>query len=228
MSEGAAEPVLLCWSGGKDSSLALAALRADPAVRVAALLATVTTGYDRISMHGVRRSLLHAQAVAVGVPLVEALIPPACTNLQYEAAMRDALERVRLAHPAIRRAAFGDLYLEDVRRYREDRLAAAGMEAIFPLWGRDTRRLADEFIDAGFRARLVCVDTEQIPGSLAGRLFDAELLAQLPPEADPCGENGEFHTFVADGPVFRQPVPYRVGETVLRDGRFAFCDLLDE
>lgn len=219
------EPVLLCWSGGKDSSLALAALRADPEVRVVGLLTTVTAGYERISMHGVRRTLLHDQAAAVEVPLFEAVIPAACSNEAYEEAMRLALGQVRGAHPELRRVAFGDLFLEEVRCYREDRLAAAGLEAVFPVWGRDTGEIAEEFIEAGFRARLVCVDTEQIGREFAGRPFDHDLLRDLPPSADPCGENGEFHTFVSDGPAFRRPVGYSAGEIVLRDGRFAYCDL---
>ena len=220
------EPILLSWSGGKDCAMALAALAQDPAVHVAALLTSVTDGYDRISMHGVRRALLHRQADSLGLPLLEAVIPPTCTNERYDAVMRESLERARTAFPGLRRVAFGDLFLEDVRTYREARLALAEMEALFPLWRRDTRTLADEFVAHGFRARLVCVDTTQLDGSFAGRSFDRVLLADLPPDVDPCGERGEFHTFVSDGPNFRQPVKYTLGETVLREERFAYCDLL--
>ena len=220
------EPILLSWSGGKDCAMALAALVQDPVVRVVALLTSVTDGYDRISMHGVRRALLHRQADSLGLPLLEAVIPPTCTNERYDAVMRESLERARTAFPGLRRVAFGDLFLEDVRTYREARLALAEMEALFPLWRRDTRTLADEFVAHGFRARLVCVDTTQLDGSFAGRSFDRVLLADLPPDVDPCGERGEFHTFVSDGPIFRQPVEYTIGETVLREERFAYCDLL--
>lgn len=223
-----AEPVVLSWSGGKDSSLALAALRDDPRYEVVALLTSVTRGYERVSIHGVRRSLLAAQAEAARLPLREIVLDPASSNEAYEAAFHVALARLRTELPAVRRIAFGDLYLADVRAYRERLLAAAGFEGLFPLWGRDTASLAAAFISAGFRADLVCVDTEQLAASFAGRSFDAELLADLPAWVDPCGEGGEFHTFVSDGPVFREPVPVRRGEVVLRDERFAYCDLLHD
>ena len=220
------EPVVLSWSGGKDSSLALAALRADPRYEVVALLTSVTRGYDRVSIHGVRRALVEAQAAALGLPLREIVLEPRSSNEAYEAAFLGALTRVRAEHPRARRLAFGDLYLADVRAYRERLARAAGHEALFPLWGRDTAALAAEFIAAGFRANLVCVDTQQLPASFAGRAFDAGLLAALPAGVDPCGERGEFHTFVSAGPVFAGPIPVRVGEVVLREERFAFCDLL--
>jgi uncharacterized protein (TIGR00290 family) len=175
----------------------------------------------------VRSSLLNAQAEALEVPLHSVSIPQLCRNEDYEAAMATALARLRREHPELRKVAFGDLFLEEIRRYRVDRLGAVGIEAIFPVWGRDTTRLAEEFIDAGFRARLVCVDTQQIPEEFVGRPFDRELLRDLPATADRCGENGEFHTFVEDGPVFRRPVEYSLGERVLRDGRFAYQDLLE-
>ena len=220
------EPVVLSWSGGKDSSLALAALRADPRVEVVALLTSVTRGYDRVSIHGVRRVLLEEQARSLGIALHQVALEPACSNDAYEAAFRGAADGLRAAHPALRRIAFGDLFLEDVRAYRERLLASAGLEALFPLWGLDTRALAERFVGDGYRARLVCVDTTQLAAEFAGRAFDAALLADLPPSVDPCGERGEFHTFVSDGPVFARPVPYEVGEVVLRDARFAYCDLL--
>jgi uncharacterized protein (TIGR00290 family) len=220
------EPVVLSWSGGKDSSLTLAALRADPRYDVVALLTSVTAGYDRVSIHGVRRTLLEAQAAATGLPLREVVLQPQCSNEQYEAAFLHALAAIRTDYPAVRRIAFGDLYLEDVRAYRERLLARAGFEALVPLWARDTTALAAEFIAAGFAAHLVCVDTQQLAASFAGRRFDAALLADLPAGVDPCGENGEFHTFVSAGPVFNGAIPVRVGEVVLREERFAFCDLL--
>jgi uncharacterized protein (TIGR00290 family) len=222
-----AEPIILSWSGGKDSALALAALQADPAYRVVALLTTVTNGYDRISIHGVRRALLVAQATSIGLPVHEVVLEPQSSNAAYDAAVERALADVRARYPAVRRVAYGDLFLEDVRRYREERLEPLAFEGLFPLWGQPTDRLAREFIDRGFNARLVCVDTTQLDGAFAGRAFDASLLRDLPATVDPCGERGEFHTFVSAGPGFTRPVAYDVGEIVLRDGRFAYCDLVD-
>jgi uncharacterized protein (TIGR00290 family) len=213
----------LSWSGGKDSALALWVMREELGVEPTALLTTFTEDYDRVSMHAVRRELLEAQAAAVGVPLVEVDIPAACINEVYEERMAAAL-----ASPALADAeefAFADLFLADIRAYREERLAAIGRRATFPLWGRDTTALAALFVEAGFEATLVCVDPKQLDASFAGRAFDAELLRDLPPGADPCGENGEFHTFVTAGPIFSAPVPVEHGETVERDG-FAFHDLL--
>lgn len=215
--------VALAWSGGKDSSLALQALR-DAGEAPIALLTTVTEGVERVSIHGVRRELLVAQAVAAGLPLVEARIPLPCPNDAYEAAMERAL-----ASPALRDAdeiAFGDLFLADVRAYREERLAAARppRRARFPLWGRDTATLARAFIAAGFEAILVSVDPQQLDSSFVGRAYDAALLEDLPDGVDPCGENGEFHTFVHAGPIFAAPVAVRVGEVVMRDG-FAYADV---
>jgi uncharacterized protein (TIGR00290 family) len=220
------EPVILSWSGGKDSSLALAALRADPRYEVVALLTSITRGYERVSIHGVRRALVEAQADAAGLPLLEIPLEPQCSNAAYEAAFHAALEHARAAHPVVRLIAFGDLFLADVRAYRERLLDATDFEPLFPLWGRDTRALAEEFIRVGFGAHLVCVDTTQLAADFAGRPYDAALLAELPPGVDPCGENGEFHTFVSRGPVFRAAIPVRRGEVVLRDDRFAFCDLV--
>ena len=216
------EPILLSWSGGKDSALALHALRQTPDVEVAGLLTTVTEDYDRISMHGVRRTLLEQQAAAAGLPLHVVLIPRECTNEIYEERMTAVLTGIRAA--GIRRVAFGDLFLEDIRAYRESRLTAFGMEAMFPLWGRDTVALARDFLRLGFAAYLVCVDTQILAATFAGRAFDEDLLRDLPPGVDPCGENGEFHTFVHAGPIFSAPVPCRRGEIEDR-GRFHFCDL---
>jgi uncharacterized protein (TIGR00290 family) len=215
------------WSGGKDSALALAALQDDPAYDVVALLTTVTSGYARISIHGVRRALLAAQARSIGLPVHEVLLEPQSSNAAYDAALERGLADVRDRYPDVRRIAYGDLFLEDVRRYREERLPALGFEATFPIWQRPTDALAREFIDRGFEARLVCVDTTQLDAAFAGRPFDTALLRDLPPAVDPCGERGEFHTFVSAGPCFTTPVSYDVGDVVLRDGRFAFCDLLE-
>lgn len=219
-------PIALSWSGGKDSSLALAALRGDPSAEVVALLTSVTTGYDRVSIHGVRRALLEAQAASLELPLVEIALAPACSNAEYEAAFHGGLARLRQRFPACTTIAFGDLFLEDVRAYRERLLDGSGFVPVFPLWGRDTTELAREFVEAGFRARLVCVDTTQLGAAFAGRAFDADLLRDLPPTVDPCGERGEFHTFVSGGPIFARDVPIEVGEVVLRDGRFAYCELV--
>jgi uncharacterized protein (TIGR00290 family) len=218
--------VVLSWSGGKDSALALARLLDDDALQVVGLLTTVTAGYDRVSIHGVRRTLLHAQADALGLPLHEATLQPASSNAAYELAMADALAEVRRRMPGVRRLAFGDIFLADVREYREKLVETLGFGAIFPLWGEPSHALADEVLARGIAARLVCVDTHALSATFAGRAYDPTLLADLPPNADPCGERGEFHTFVSDGPGFRAPVAYTVGETVLRENRFAYCDLL--
>ena len=219
------QPAVVSWSGGKDSALALAALRNGSPYRPVALLTAITREYDRVSIHGVRRELLHAQARAIGLPLLEMWLPPRCSNEEYEAALATALSEVVRHYPTVRAIAFGDLFLEDVRRYREERLRGLGFEPLFPIWGQPTRELAYEFVRVGYDARLVCVDTEALPSSFAGRRFDASLLADLPPHVDPCGERGEFHTFVSSGPGFVAPVHSRLGRTVLRDGRFAYSDL---
>jgi uncharacterized protein (TIGR00290 family) len=213
---------LVSWSGGKDSALALHEVAGD--YHVAALLTTVTDEYDRVSMHGVRTALLRAQAEALGHPLEVVRIPPGCCNEDYEAAMHAALGRYRAA--GVSTVVCGDIFLEDVRRYREERLFRGGLRGVFPLWGRDPRGLAERFLDLGFRAVLCCVDTAAIAPEFAGRAYDRDLLAELPPGADPCGENGEFHTFVFDGPGFARPVRFSLGDYTLRDGRFGFCDLL--
>jgi uncharacterized protein (TIGR00290 family) len=218
------EPVLFCWSGGKDSALALHAIRQSPEYDIAALLTTITSDYDRISMHGVRRSLLEEQAASLGHPLQIVTIPKDASNSDYESQMRAALEKYRAR--GIRTVAFGDIFLDDLRKYREQNLAKIGMAALFPIWKRDTRLLARKFIAEGFQAVIACVDTNALPASFAGRTFDAQFLADLPPDADPCGENGEFHSFVYDGPIFNSPVKCKTAQVVLRENRFAFCDLL--
>ncbi len=219
----APEPILFCWSGGKDSAMALHALLQQRDLRIAALLTTVTEGYDRVSMHGVRRELLHRQAESLRLPLHEVFIPPQCVNPIYESRMEEAL-RLHLA-AGIHRVAFGDIFLEDLRAYRENNLARVQMQALFPIWKCDTRELIREFLVAGFRAVAVCVDTKVLDPRFAGRELDASFFADLPPNVDPCGENGEFHTFVFEGPIFRLPIAVRTGEVVERDS-FIFCDLL--
>ena len=216
------ELVALSWSGGKDSAMTLARLRSDPRWEVAVLLTTVTEDYDRISLHGVRRLLLEAQAHAIGVPLIVAYIPSDATDEIYRIRMDQAF--CVLLTSGITTVAFGDLFLEDVRRYREGWLPTIGMKPIFPLWQQDTRRLAGSFIRDGFAAILTCVDTTWLGMEFAGRQFDADLLRDLPGNVDPCGERGEFHTFVYDGPIFRHRVPVCVGERVQRGVR-TFCDL---
>jgi uncharacterized protein (TIGR00290 family) len=217
------EPILFCWSGGKDSALALYALLRQGDVRAAALLTTVTEGYDRISMHGVRRELLRRQAESLRLPLHEVFIPPQCVNSIYEVRMEEALRHY--LDRGIHRVAFGDIFLEDLRVYRETNLARLDMQAIFPLWKRDTGELIREFNAFGFRAVTACIDPRVLDAGFAGRELDESFFADLPPGVDPCGENGEFHTFVFDGPIFARPVEFTVGEVVQRDS-FVFCDLL--
>ncbi len=217
--------VVLSWSGGKDSALALDTLMRDPEVEVVGLLTSITTEYDRISVHGVRRSMLDAQVERLGLPLFEIALPSACTNEAYEMEFNRSIASIRRARPDVTHIAFGDLFLEDVRAYRERLMAGTGIEPLFPLWGLDTKALAKRFVEDGFSARLVCVDTTQLDATFAGRSFDNDLLADLPATVDPCGERGEFHTFVSNGPPFRDAVRYAVGETVLRDERFIYCDI---
>src|ERR1043166_7923560 len=219
-------PVVLSWSGGKDSALALERLRSDVNVRVVGLLTSVSQAYDRISIHGVRRTLLHQQAAAIGLPLTELLLGDSPSNASYEAAFAAALARLAAEHPGTNTIAFGDLFLEEVRAYRDALLTRLGWRGCYPLWGEPTRELAQGFITRGFRALLTCVDTTQLDPRFAGREFDTQLLDELPASVDPCGERGEFHTFVSAGPDFAGPVPCRVGETELREGRFMYCDLV--
>jgi uncharacterized protein (TIGR00290 family) len=212
---------LISWSGGKDCMLAL--WHARQAFDIVALLTTVTREFNRISMHGVRVGLLQRQAESLGIPLRTVEIPHPCSNAIYEQAMTDAWAQAHLQGVAA--VICGDLFLEDVRRYREDRLFGA-KACVFPLWHRPTRELAGEFIGLGFRAVLCCVDTQALPADFAGREFDEALLRDLPASVDPCGENGEFHTFVHAGPLFKTPIAFERGERVLREERFSYCDLL--
>ena len=218
-----ATSVLFCWSGGKDSALALHALRQRPDVRVTGLLTTVTDDYDRISMHGVRRALLLQQAESIGLPLHEVRIPPQCVNPIYESRMEQAL-RAQLA-AGVRTVAFGDIFLQDLREYRERNLARLNMQAVFPIWKRDTRELARDFCRQGFRAIAICIDPKKLDRSFAGRELTPQFFNDLPPGVDPCGENGEFHTFVFAGPIFKKSIAIHRGEVLDRDG-FTFCDLL--
>jgi uncharacterized protein (TIGR00290 family) len=215
--------VMLAWSSGKDSAWALQRLRGDPNVEIAGLFTTVNREFGRVAMHGVRRSLLEAQADSVGLPLFTIPIPHPCPNDVYEHAMAAFVEEAK--GRGVTRFAFGDLFLEDVRRYREAKLAGTGIEPVFPLWNLPTRELAREMVAGGLRAVLTCVDPRQAPREWAGRRFDADFVDAVPEGVDPCGERGEFHTFVFEGPMFRRPLGVTVGQIVERDG-FVFADLL--
>ena len=217
------EPLVLSFSGGKDSVCALAALRMQQNLKVTRLLTTLTREYQRIAMHGVRETLLDRQAEALGLPLDKIYLSAASSHAEYEDRMLDALTRYRAQ--GIERVAFGDLFLEDIRAYREQQLERVGMHGVFPLWGQDTRSLAAQFIDQGFRAVIVCVDIEQLAPEFSGREFDHDLLSALPAHVDPAGERGEFHTFVYAGPLFQEPIPFVRGERVRRLGRFEYTDL---
>ena len=218
------ERVLFSWSGGKDSALALREILNGGEFEIAALLTTVTADYDRISMHGVRRTLLERQADSLGFPLEIVPISKNSSNEEYEANMR----RVLTKHLAtgISSVAIGDVFLEDVRQYRERNLAKIGMKGIFPLWRRDTHELVHTFIDLGFEAITTCVDSKSLDKRFAGRHIDAQFLSDLPSTVDPCGENGEYHSFVYGGPIFREPIRHTVGEVILRDDRFYYCDMI--
>lgn len=213
----------LAWSSGKDSAWSLHLVRQQGGMEVVALLTTVNQEYRRVAMHGVRQSLLEAQAAAAGLPLVKVEIPSPCPNEVYERAMAAAMERARAQ--GVTRVVFGDLFLEDIRKYREENLAKCRMIPVFPLWQKPTRELAKEMIAGGLRAYLTCVDPRKLDRRFAGRALDARLLAELPASVDPCGENGEFHTCVVAGPMFRAPIAVEAGEIVTRDG-FVFADFL--
>lgn len=217
--------VLLLWSSGKDSAWALHVLRQRGEMDVVALVTTFNEAFGRVAMHGVRADLVQAQADAAGLPLWRVPLPWPCSNDDYEARMRALVEKAQAE--GIDAFAFGDLFLEDIRAYRERQLDGAGVAPLFPIWGTrdDTPALARAMIAAGFRATLACVDPRRLSPAFAGREFDLELLADLPPDVDPCGENGEFHTFCHAGPVFDRPIPIRVGDVVERDG-FTFADLI--
>lgn len=213
----------MAWSGGKDSACALWRLQQDNRYEITGLLTTLTEGFDRISMHGVRRELLAAQAQALGLPVYEVWIPQGASNEIYEQRMGAMIERI--VSEGVEAVAFGDLFLEDIRAYREKMLAPTGLEPLFPLWGAPTAALARRIIADGFRAVLTCVDPRAVPAEFAGREYDETLLGEMPPEADLCAERGEFHTFVYDAPNFAAPIAFTRGDVVEREG-FVFADLL--
>jgi len=214
------EKVLFSWSGGKDSALALHAISQNQRYEIVGLLTTVTEDYHRISMHGVRESLLEQQASAIGLPISKVLISKKGSNEEYESQMKEVL--LQFQQSGVNAVVFGDIFLEDIRKYREENLARIGMKGVFPLWGKDN--LPQAFIDSGFKAIVTCVDAKALGKNFVGRLFDGEFLAELPASVDPNGENGEFHSFVYEGPIFRKKISYRIGEVVKRDS-FYYCDL---
>ena len=215
--------MLVCWSGGKESALALWEIAKAESYEIAVLLTTVTEDYDRISMHGVRRSLLERQAEALGITLEKVFISKDASNEEYESKMRGVLAKYLAA--GVSSVVFGDIFLEDARKYREEKLSKIGMKAIFPMWKADTAELAHRFIDLGFKAVITCVDSSVLDKQFVGRCFDEQFLSELPSGVDPCGENGEFHCFVYDGPIFRERILHTIGEVVLRERRFYYCDL---
>lgn len=216
--------VIVAWSGGKDSALALHEIQRAGDYEILTLLTTLTEDYDRISMHGVRRELLEQQAELLGLHLEKIFISKNASEEECESKMQEVLTKYLTTGASA--VVFGDIFLEDLRKYRENNLSRVGMKGIFPLWKKDTTELAHRFIDLGFKAITTCVDSEFLDKAFVGRTIDEELLAELPPGVDPCGENGEFHSFVYDGPIFREPVSFTTGEVVLRDKRFYFCDLI--
>jgi uncharacterized protein (TIGR00290 family) len=218
------QKVLFTWSGGKDSAMSLYELQKSKDYEIAALLTSVTEDYGRISMHGVRHILLEQQAKSLGLPLEELYLTRNSSNEEYEAKMKEKL--LQYKSQGVSSVVFGDIFLEDLRKYREDNLAQVGMKGIFPIWKRDTRELARTFIGLGFKAVITRVDLNVLDGKFAGRYFDSRFLSELPPKVDPCGENGEFHSFVYDGPLFQERICFRRGKVVLRDNRFYFCDLV--
>jgi uncharacterized protein (TIGR00290 family) len=218
------ERILFSWSGGKDSALALHSLKNNRNLEIVALLTTVTADYDRISMHGVRRRLLEKQAESIRVPLEQVIISKKSSNEEYE----EKIKAVILKHKndGVVSVAFGDIFLEDLKKYREENLAKIGMKGIFPLWKQSSYILAKKFIDLKFKAIITCVDGRQLDGKFCGRAYDSSLVSDLPKNIDPCGENGEFHTFVYAGPIFKDEIPFTKGGIVLRDNQFHFCDLI--
>jgi uncharacterized protein (TIGR00290 family) len=218
------EKVLFSWSGGKDSAIALYEIQKSQSYEVVALMTTVTINYDRVSVHGLRRILLEQQADSLGFPLEKIFISKNASNEEYESKTQEVL----LKHLAtgVSSVVFGDIFLEDVRKYREDNLAKVGMKGVFPVWKRDTTELAHEFIDLRFKAVVICVDSRALDKTFVSRIFDKKFLSELPPTVDPCGENGEFHSFVYDGPMFKESISHTTGEVILRDSRFYYCDLL--
>jgi uncharacterized protein (TIGR00290 family) len=217
------EKILFSWSAGKDSALALHSLRQNKGLEIVALLTTVTEEYNRVSMHGVRKTLLEKQAEFIGIPLEPVGISKNCSNEEWEAKIEKVLVRYR--EQGITSVAFGDIFLEDLKKYREANLAKIGLKGIFPLWKQTSFILAKKLINLKFKAILTCVDSQQLDGKFCGREFDEALLSELPKNVDPCGENGEFHTFTYAGPIFKEKINFTKGETVVRDNRYYFTDL---
>ena len=218
------EKILMSWSGGKDSSMALYEIQKSGKYEVAALITTLTEDYDRISMHGVRRTLLRRQAESLNMKLKEVYISKGATNEEYEVQMEEALKEYM--YEGTHSVCFGDIFLADLRAYRERTLGAIGMKTLFPIWKRDTAELVQRFIELGFKAIVVCVDTTVLHESFCGKVIRNDFLSRLPSSVDPCGENGEFHSFVYDGPIFKQPIKFSAGEVAVRESRFCFCDLV--
>lgn len=218
------EKVVFSWSGGKDSARALYEIKSSGNYEVSALLTTITADFDRISMHGVPRALLEEQACSLGVPLEKIFITKDASNEEYESNMRKVLEKYLAC--GITSVVCGDIFLEDLKKYREDNLAKIGMKGIFPIWKKDSRELALRFIVLGFKAVITCIDSKFLAKEFVGREFDKTFLSELPSEVDPCGENGEFHSFVYDGPIFTDALSFAKGGIVLRDNRYYFCDLI--
>jgi len=218
------KPLVVSWSGGKDSTLALNEILNNTDYEVCSLITTVTVVYDRISIHGVRNELLEQQVQSIGLPLHKVSIPKDSTNEQYEKALTDVL--LKFKNEGIDEVVFGDIFLEDVKKYRDELLDKLNMKGVYPIWKKDSKELARKFIELGFKAVTTCIDSQQIDKKFVGREYDSEFLNDLPKSADPCGENGEFHTFVYDGPLFDKKIDFTKGEIVFRDDRFYYCDLI--
>jgi uncharacterized protein (TIGR00290 family) len=215
----------MSWSGGKDSAIALAEVLKDGRYKVSALLTTVTKDYDRISMHGVRQALLKQQAESLGIDVEEVFISKNASNEEYELSIVKTLGKYK--SQGVTSVVFGDIFLEDLRKYREEKLSMLGMYGLFPIWKRNTSELMHSFVAAGFKAVITCVDTKALGKEFVGREINEKFLKDLPPDADPCGENGEYHSFVYDGPIFKKRIQFKLGEKVLREERFYFCDLIE-
>ena len=216
--------VIFSWSSGKDSAYALHQLLNDPSCEVVSLITSITSGYDRISMHGIRTKLLEEQAKQIGLPLYKIPIPKNCSNEDYEKAMEKAM--THFLEQGIKTVAFGDIFLKDVKEYRIKQLAKVGMNAIFPLWGKNTKKLSHDFIKAGFKSIISCIDTRKMDQSFSGRIYNKLFLNDLPNDCDPCGENGEFHSFVFDGPFFKAPIQINTGFQTLKNNYFYFTEIL--
>jgi uncharacterized protein (TIGR00290 family) len=216
-------PIVFSWSGGKDSSLSLYEIQKSGKHEITSLITTVTKEYNRVSMHGLLNLLLEKQSESLNIPVEKVFIPKNASNDEYESKFKEVL--LRFKELGINQVVFGDLFLEDIKKYRETLLGQIEMKCLFPIWKLDTAKLAQEFIDMGFKAVIICVDSNVLDGEFAGREFNEQFLNDLPAGIDPCGENGEFHTFTYDGPIFNNPIDHRLGEIVLRDERFYYCDI---